>query len=95
MKDITGSIPNLHPLALVITARAIGLGVPILAADFRDTKSLYSNKLNTYLGFRNDLRIVPISEQFTLKNGFWYASVVKTDCYLPILELDLIIKEWS
>lgn len=95
MKTITAEIPDLSPLALVITSKSIGLEAEIMAADFRDSKSLYSRKLKCYFGFRPDIRITAIKPEFKLINGFWYAEISSATSGLPLIELDMIVKEWE
>lgn len=95
MKTITDKIPCIYPLALVLTANTIGIDSSIFAADFRDNRSLWSNKLNSYLGFRPDIRVITIKPKFQLINGIWYSEVTPNETSLPMLELDLIVKEWE
>lgn len=95
MKTITDKIPYVHPFAIVLTARSIGVEAALYAADFRDTRSLFSRRLNVYLGFRPDVRVIPIKDEFRLINGIWYAETLENDRSLPLLELDLVIKEWD
>lgn len=95
MKAITPKIPCIFPYALVLTTNHISISGNLYAADFRDNKSLYSRKIKSYIGFRPDIRVTTIKPGFILKNGFWYGELSEVECSLPLMELDLIVKEWE